>query len=161
MTAWQFDGINVEFVTTPQVGMTLGETYEVEMVLTEEADYVAIRDYARYATKHADTGTGINGRPFFSEQLPANAQVSSVVVPVKPGADLRVEYGDVMRGVWGVVESFEDSTPPSSQEPFVLTVELFVLGYVDNDGTSSDPDFYASRSEVETALGQPFEVESV
>jgi len=159
MTQWTFDGITVEGLLGENFGEVLGQTYTVAFAVRDNTNYVDLRDYARFAEGHVDTGTGDNGRPWYRETLPAEAQVSSVIVPIEPGADIRTTYGDVVRGVWGAVV---DATDPNRlPEALDFEFEIFALGYVDSAGGSSDPDFYSSRSEIETELREPFTKETV
>lgn len=158
-TEYTFDGITVDGLIGENFGEVLGRNYTVRFRVGDSGNYTALRDYARYAEGHVDTGTGDNGRPWYRENLPSQAQVSSIVVAVEPGADIRSTYGNIIRGVWCAVT---DATDPNRlPEALDFEFELFVLGYVDSDGTSSDPDFYASRSEVETELRDPFEKETI
>jgi len=153
--------VTVDFTPTPQFGAVLGRSYTITLAVDDNTDYLTVQNLARFAEAHANFGTGNNGRPWFSETLPSDAQVESVVAPLEPGAGLRTRFGSVVRGIWGIVDDLSIASTPEGEDRHIMDVDLFALGYVDSAGGSSDPDFYASRSEVETALGQPYEVESV
>jgi len=153
--------VTVDFTPTPQFGAVLGRSYTITLAVDDNADYLTVQDLARFAENHADFGPGENGRPWYRETLPSDAQVDTVVAPLEPGAGLRTRFGSVARGIWGIVDGLSIASTPEGEDRHIMDVDLFALGYVDSAGGSSDPDFYETRSEIETELREPFTKETV
>ena len=159
-TEWTIDGITVDALTSPPGGEILGEETEITFYVRDSGRYEDLRDYLTYADA-AEYRRGGSNRPLYSEKLPEEAPVESLVVPVTPGTGLRSKFGTTVRGIWGVIIDGEDATfLPGVRYDFSL--ELFVLGYVDADGDKADePDWYQTREAVSNELQEAFEVETV
>jgi hypothetical protein len=95
-------------------------------------DYLDFADAADYGLTEANV-------PWYREQLPARADVDSLVVQLEPSTELS-SYD--VPGFWGLVTGGDDSRETTlSQERLVL--ELFVL---------ADSDQYTDHTAIETDL---------
>jgi len=107
-------------------GGTFGTTGGFTFPGVEDSDqrairYRRLRQFADFAGAFATGETAVN-QPWFREQLPAEAPVDSLVVGLEPPADLGRDHP----GVWALVQSVTDQTPPSESR-YILEFELVTL----------------------------------
>lgn len=112
--------------TTATYGTSVyGDTVYGNVSQTLEDQYtewLTLQDYLDYADAAA-YGTGINHRPWYHEQLPADATVGSLVVGIEPTQDLD-DRG--VTGVWGLITGGDDRRN-STLTNWLIELELFVL----------------------------------
>jgi len=121
--------------------VTRGQPATVEFLFrpetTSSSAYSGMLEYLDFADA-ADYGLTEANVPWYREQLPARADVDSLVVQLEPSSDLS-SYD--VPGFWGLVVGGDDSRETTlSQERLVL--ELFVLAdagqYTDHADIESD-----------------------
>lgn len=109
-------------------------TAELESKYTE---WLQLQDFLDYSDAAA-YGTSQNHRPWYREQLPADATVASIVLGIEPTQDLK-DRG--ITGVWGIVVSGSDLRN-STLTNWQIDLELFVLSefseYSDHADIESD-----------------------
>lgn len=98
--------------------------------------YEDLRAYSEYAGSMT-TARGIDGKPYFTERIPASAPVDSLVLDFVPGSDY-----EAFPTVWGIVRDVTDETR-FVQDVARLEVSIVVLG----DGAD-----YADRAAVKSDL---------
>lgn len=100
--------------------------------------YEDLRQYGDFAGSMT-VDRAANGQPHFTESLPADASVDSLVLDFVPGADV-----DATSGFWDIVRSVDDETRFAA-DVGRLTVQVAVLAELYE---------YASRSDVQADLGE-------
>lgn len=114
-------------VTDSLPSSRIGDEVSVELIL-QTGDASTFQDYA-FAAGDVATGLDIDGQPFYREQLPVLADVSSIVMGLEPPADAR--------GIWGVLlEAANQST--GSLTDAVYDSTFFVLSRYAAHSTHSD-----------------------
>jgi hypothetical protein len=122
--------------------ITRGQSTSVEFLFrpetTSSSAYSGMLDFLDFADA-ADYGLTEANVPWYREQLPARADVDSLVVQLDPSTELS-SYD--VPGFWGLVTGGDDSRESTlSQERLVL--ELFVLAAADQ---------YTDHTAIETDL---------
>jgi len=120
-----------------------GDTISYEFVVRTGASSAALDDLLAFASYAGSdiAGTAEFGVPFFREQLPSDAPVSTNVVQVEPGDGIAAAPT-----LWGLVRAVELNSARTGSQARV-TVELFVLG-----DTAAYADETALRSALEETV---------
>jgi hypothetical protein len=119
--ALEFDGAIGGSYPTLGAGKSASVTLYTRSI--DDAALDTLREFARYSNDSTlTTGTRLDGSPWFSETIPPQADATSFLVRLDPGAGV-----SGLESWWCVIESAELETTPAGTEPR-LTLELFVLG---------------------------------
>lgn len=119
---------------TPQ--LQRGREFQYRLFLTSRSTYKTVREYLDYAGAN-QTGTTINGEPWFRQHLPANSSVTSNLVKMVPSSDLNSNNEYI--SFWGLITDGTDDTPTTPAD-YEITLRLFIIA----EGS------YGNRSTVET-----------
>jgi len=143
-TTWEVDGTAVDGLVSSLPPREPAAEWQAELYIAPRERpisavdrYLALREFLTYADR-ADYGRRLDGEAWYREELPQDASIDSLAVPIAPQS---VDFDGVYEGIWGLVTGGED--PNRRGPPYRLTVEVVVL---------ADRGAYADRAALESAL---------
>jgi hypothetical protein len=150
---WTFDpdrsdgGILVDSADEDMPEYRVGKTYQMDLIFwrnTQDTDsrdnldrYEAVREYSRWAGRYAMERT-IDGTARFSEHIPDDASVDSIVVQFIPDSGLTATDG-----LWIILDDVDDSTR-YAEDLARIGLRFTVLARADQ---------YGSRDAIKNDLG--------
>lgn len=146
-TTWSIDGTTANGCTSRPPTIQPGRTVQLRFWFGPdasigtgyEARHQAVLDLLEYANgQPVVTGLTDTGVPWYREEVPGEASISTFVVKMEPGTDI-----SRATGFWGILTGGRDATSPAGDRRWV-EVEVFVLAPVGD---------HADKSAVESAFG--------
>jgi hypothetical protein len=128
--------IDTDYITTQPPEITRGKTVNFNL---ESNNLSLLQDYIEYAGEF-ETFENLNGIIRYTEDIPTNADVDSILLGIEPNADLDARN---VFGVWGLIKSATDNRPRALTTNH-LGLEVLVLAKYSD---------FADHTAVESELG--------